>query len=185
VSFLSHGGGNKDRPRRSQASQSEAIIARAQMPYGGRRETGTSYAALVSGGQLFTATVVSLCIAACAHVRARSIRSRSSISDWIAALLSSKQVSSQACTRARIKQHVLPPCVINGLACAFAIVWQQRPIGERKDPESFNGAFRDHWRIEQDNAHWPIDLTLPSGLAKAVTPTTAFSLRSAIASTST
>jgi hypothetical protein len=184
VSFLSHGGGNKDRPRRSQASQSEAIIARAQMPYGGRRETGTSYAALVSGGQLFTATVVSLCIAACAHVRARSIRSRSSISDWIAALLSSKQVSFTG-VYARADQATRPATNINGLACAFAIVWQQRPIGERKDPESFNGAFRDHWRIEQDNAHWPIDLTLPSGLAKAVTPTTAFSLRSAIASTST
>ena len=35
--------------------------------------------------------------------------------------------------------------------------------------------------VEWQNAHWmPIDLTLPSGLAKAVTPTTAFSLSSAI-----
>ena len=35
--------------------------------------------------------------------------------------------------------------------------------------------------VEWQNAHWmPIDLTLPSGLAKAVTPTTAFSLSSAM-----
>ena len=35
--------------------------------------------------------------------------------------------------------------------------------------------------VEWQNAHWmPIDLTLPSGLANAVTPTTAFSLSSAI-----
>ena len=35
--------------------------------------------------------------------------------------------------------------------------------------------------VEWQKAHWmPIDLTLPSGLAKAVTPTTAFSLSSAM-----